>query len=115
MMEFISMLVSFFLTGPLQAEISEKLAAARAPQAIVTQMTDCARDAAPALLERAMSDPWWAATSSFSVWTGWPGPRRSSLRRRQVAVPPWRRRDRSSTPRHKACNSNGFRLRLMLG
>jgi hypothetical protein len=70
MMEFISMLVSFFLTGPLQAGISEKLAAARAPQAIVTQMADCARDAAPALLERAMSDPWWAATSSFSVWTG---------------------------------------------
>ena len=64
------MLVSFFLTGPLQAEISEKLAAARAPQAIVTQVADCARDAAPALLERAISDPWWAATSSFSVWTG---------------------------------------------
>jgi hypothetical protein len=70
MMEFISMLVSFFLTGPLQSELSEKLADARAPQAVVSQLSDCARDATPALLDRAISDPWWAATSTFSVWTG---------------------------------------------
>ncbi len=68
------MLVSFFLTGPIQAELSEKLAAARAPQAIVAPLVDCARDAAPALLSRATSDPWWAATSAVKVWTGFASP-----------------------------------------
>lgn len=74
MWDFISLLVSIFLTGPLQDELSGKLAAARAPQAIVAQVTDCARDAAPALVERAVSDPWWAATSTLSVWAAYSRP-----------------------------------------
>ncbi|MBX9758319.1 MAG: hypothetical protein K2Y29_06045 [Beijerinckiaceae bacterium] len=74
MMEFISALISFFLTGPLQTELNEKLAAARVPQAIVTQVTDCAREAAPALIGRALSDPWWATTSSMGVWAGYSRP-----------------------------------------
>lgn len=74
MMDFFAALISFFLTGPLQTELNEKLAAARAPQAIVTQVADCAREAAPAVLERALSDPWWAATSSLSVWAGYSRP-----------------------------------------
>ena len=68
------MLVSIFLTGPLQSELADKLAAARAPQAVVTQLGACARDAAPALVERAVSDPWWAATSVVAVWTGFSRP-----------------------------------------
>ena len=71
---FIAMLVSIFLTGPLQSELSEKLAAARAPQAVATQVAGCARDAAPALVDRAVSDPWWAATSAFAVWAGYSRP-----------------------------------------
>lgn len=74
MWEFVSLLVSIFLTGPLQDELNEKLAAARAPQAVVAQVADCARDAAPALVERAVSDPWWAATSTVSVWAGYARP-----------------------------------------
>lgn len=74
MMDFIVALISFFLTGPLQTEINEKLAAAGAPQAIVKPLIDCAREAAPAVLERALSDPWWAATSTLSVWTGYSRP-----------------------------------------
>ena len=38
MMDLLSALISFFLTGPLQTELQEKLAAARVPQAIVTQV-----------------------------------------------------------------------------
>jgi hypothetical protein len=74
MSEFITFLISFFLINPLQAEFSDKLAAARAPQAIVTQLSDCVVTATPALIERAFSDPWWAASSSFSVWTGQASP-----------------------------------------
>lgn len=74
MMDFIATLISFFLTGPLQTELNEKLAAARVPPAIVTQVSDCAREAAPALVERAVSDPWWAATSALGVWVGYSRP-----------------------------------------
>lgn len=70
MMDFIATLVSIFLTGPLQAELSEKLAAARAPQAIVAQVTDCAAAAAPVILDKVVSDPWWAATNVVRVWAG---------------------------------------------
>ena len=74
MSEFISLLVSIFITGPLQSELTEKLAATRAPQAIVTQVADCAREAAPVLVERAFSDPWWAASSALTIWTGYARP-----------------------------------------
>ena len=47
MQDLIAALVSFFLIEPLQAEMADKLAAARAPQAIVAEVTACARDAAP--------------------------------------------------------------------
>ncbi len=70
MQDLIAALVSFFLIEPLQAEMADKLAAARAPQAIMAEVTSCARDAAPRIVERVISDPWWAVSSGFQVWTG---------------------------------------------
>ncbi len=70
MMEFFAALVAFFLTGPLQAELSEKLQIARAPQAVLSSVMACSKEAAPAIVERVLSDPLWAATQTFNVWTG---------------------------------------------
>ncbi len=63
-------LVSFFLIDPLQAEISQRLAAAGAPQTVVADVAACARTATPAIIERASGDPWWAATTAAGVWLG---------------------------------------------
>lgn len=63
-------LVSFFLIDPLQAEISKRLAAAGAPPTIVADVAACGRTATPIIVERAMSDPWWAATTAAGIWIG---------------------------------------------
>ncbi len=63
-------LVSFFLIGPLQAEISKRLEAAGAPPTIVADIASCGRTATPALVERATGDPWWAATTAVGIWLG---------------------------------------------
>nr|AGS49884.1 long-chain-fatty-acid--CoA ligase [uncultured bacterium esnapd21] len=70
MQDFIAALVSFFLIEPLQAEMADKLAAARAPQAIVAEVASCARTATPLILARATSEPWWAASTAFGLWFG---------------------------------------------
>lgn len=70
----IAWLVATFLIGPLQSEIADRLEAGRAPAAIVQQMTDCASAAAPALIQRAGSDPWWAVTTAFGAWIGTTSP-----------------------------------------
>jgi hypothetical protein len=36
----------------------------------VADVSACARGATPAIVQRAISDPWWAATSAFQVWMG---------------------------------------------
>jgi hypothetical protein len=74
MQDLIATLVSLFLIEPLQAEIGENLGAARAPQAVVAAVTACARTAAPVFVERAASDPWWAASSAVRLWAGWVPP-----------------------------------------
>jgi hypothetical protein len=68
--DFIAALISFFLIGPLQNEIADVLTATRAPQEIVAQVTECAAAAGPAIIDRAVDDPWWAASSALSVWVG---------------------------------------------
>jgi hypothetical protein len=70
MQDFIAALVSFFLVDPLQAELAERLAAARAPQAIAAEVVSCARTAAPLIVDRTMADPWWAASNALSIWVG---------------------------------------------
>lgn len=70
MQAFIAALISFFLIEPLGTEFRDRLEAVRAPQAIITGITTCIERATPALADRAWSDPWWFATTSFNVWTG---------------------------------------------
>lgn len=74
MMEILAAVVTFFLTGPLQTELNEKLAAARAPQAVATHLASCAGKAAPAMIEKALSNPVWAVNSVLGVWTGYARP-----------------------------------------
>lgn len=69
-MELFAAVVSFFLTGPLQAELSEKLQIARAPQAVVSSVMECSKEAAPAIVDRVLSDPVWATTQTFYVRAG---------------------------------------------
>ncbi len=70
MQDLIAALVSFFLVQPLQAEMSERLAAGRAPQAVVAEVAACARAATPLIVARATSDPWWVASNAFGIWVG---------------------------------------------
>ncbi|BAU94052.1 long-chain-fatty-acid-CoA ligase (plasmid) [Methylorubrum populi] len=74
MPDLFAALVAFFLIDPLKAEMADKLAAARAPQAVVAQVSACARSAAPQIVERATADPWWAMANTFNVWVGSKGP-----------------------------------------
>ena len=51
MQDFIAALISFFLIEPLQAEIAEKLKAARAPQIILNDVATCAQAARPVIVD----------------------------------------------------------------
>jgi hypothetical protein len=74
MQDLIAALISFFLIEPLQAELADQLAAARVPQALVAQVTSCARTATPVVVERAASDPWWAVSNGVRLWAEWGSP-----------------------------------------
>ncbi len=66
----IAWFVDTFLLGPMQAQVTEQLQAARAPTAVVAQLGGCATAALPRLVERAVADPWWAISSGIGAWTG---------------------------------------------
>ncbi|WP_046862167.1 hypothetical protein [Microvirga massiliensis] len=70
MQDLIAALVAFFIIDPVQAEMSERLAAARAPQAIVTDAAACLRTAAPLIVQRAVNEPMWAIGTTFELWVG---------------------------------------------
>ena len=70
MQDLIATLVSFLLIQPLQAEMSERLSAGRAPQAVIAEVAGCARAATPLIVARATSDPWWVASNAFGIWVG---------------------------------------------
>ncbi len=72
--DIISFLIATFLIGPLQSEVASRLADARAPSAIVQQVTRCVSDAAPLIVVRAGNDPWWAITTAFGAWIGTTAP-----------------------------------------
>jgi hypothetical protein len=74
MYDVIAALISLFLIQPLQVELSETLATAKAPQAVVAEVTTCARDATTSLIDRAVEEPGWAASSAIGLWTGWVTP-----------------------------------------
>src|SRR4051794_37197579 len=70
MQDFIAALVLFFIIEPLQTEIAEKLASAKAPRAVAAQVAACARTALPSAVNRAASDPVWAVSAAMQLWAG---------------------------------------------
>lgn len=70
MQDIVAALAAFFIVDPLKAELAEKLAAARVPQALVGELTSCATAATPVVVERLGSDPLWAAGAVIRVWAG---------------------------------------------
>ena len=70
MQEIIAALVAFFILDPLKADISERLAATRAPQALVRELAACAQRETPTVVARLAQDPWWGVTTVVRVWAG---------------------------------------------
>lgn len=75
MLDLFMLLVSMFITGPLQSSLTEQLSQARAPAAIIAQVQECATTAAPALATRAVEDPWWGITTVAGIALGMTDPR----------------------------------------
>jgi hypothetical protein len=74
MQEFFAAMIAFFLVKPLEERLSERLAKAHVPQAVMNEVISCARTAAPILVERATRDPWWAVINGLQLWAGWARP-----------------------------------------
>lgn len=74
--DFVLSLVSFFVIDPFRAELEQTLAAARAPAAIMQDIEACTRAATPVLLDKAMTDWWWAGTTAVYVSVGMTTPER---------------------------------------
>jgi 4-hydroxy-3-methylbut-2-enyl diphosphate reductase IspH len=68
--DLIAALISFFLVGPMQSDLRDRLAEARAPAAVVQQVVECATAATPVLATRGVQDPWWALTTTLGIWVG---------------------------------------------
>lgn len=66
--------VASFLLGPLQSGLATALEAGRAPAAVVEQVTRCAAEATPRLVDRAMNDPWWAISTAIGASIGTSSP-----------------------------------------
>ncbi|WP_156386711.1 hypothetical protein [Aureimonas sp. Leaf454] len=74
MQDIIASLISFFLIQPIQAEMTERLSAARAPVELVETLTGCIADAGPAVVRRASDDPLWAIGSAAGILVGLTAP-----------------------------------------
>lgn len=72
--EIFAIIVNILVVEPLQAEMNERLAQARAPQAIIADVRTCATASLPILADRAAADPAWAVTTALNVWIGTAAP-----------------------------------------
>jgi len=68
--DLFAFLVGIFIVDPLQAEMNERLAQIRAPQAVIAEMRACAESSLPTLANRAWAEPGWAIATTLNVWTG---------------------------------------------
>ena len=68
--ELLSTIVSVLIVDPLQAEMRDRLAQIRAPQAVIADVRTCAETSLPKLADRAMAEPLWVVTTALNVWTG---------------------------------------------
>lgn len=74
--DFVLSVFSFLVIEPFQAELNSKLRAVQAPAAIIQQVEGCARAAAPVLVDKAMTDWWWAGMTAVYVTIGMQAPER---------------------------------------
>ncbi|PYB75449.1 hypothetical protein [Rhizobium wuzhouense] len=72
--DFFSFLFAAFVIDPIQSEVALRLEQARAPVAVVSQVNTCLSTTAPALLDRAAQDFWWAGSTIVSLTTGFTTP-----------------------------------------
>lgn len=70
MQDLFAALINLVLVDPLQHEIAEAFAASRAPHEVVVSVATCATAHGSQIVDRALGDPWWAASSAFGVWVG---------------------------------------------
>jgi hypothetical protein len=70
MQDLFAALINLVLVDPLQHEIAKALAATRAPQEVVVSVATCATAHGSQIVDRALGDPWWAASNAFGVWVG---------------------------------------------
>lgn len=68
--DLLAFLLSTFVVAPFHAEIADKLALARAPQAVIAEVGACAGAAVPALTERLSGDWQWVVTRTVGIWIG---------------------------------------------
>ncbi|QRM29809.1 hypothetical protein [Microvirga sp. VF16] len=68
--DLLAFVVSVLIVDPLQAEMRDRLAQIRAPQAIIADVRTCAETSLPKLADRAMAEPLWVVTTALNVWTG---------------------------------------------
>ncbi len=98
MQDFFAALVAFFLLEPLQQQVTETLAATRAPQEVVTALASCASDHGSEIIDRALCDPWWATSTRSAFGAALLIRRRCFWKRRPAVRRRSRRRGRSSVP-----------------
>ncbi|MDP9813828.1 hypothetical protein J2W42_006704 [Rhizobium tibeticum] len=72
--EIIASVFSMFLIEPLQAEVAERVAAAKAPTEIALASQECLTTQAPRLLERATNEVGWAVSNAVGLSIGWTDP-----------------------------------------
>ncbi|MCZ7450854.1 hypothetical protein O8B93_25070 [Agrobacterium rhizogenes] len=72
--EIIAAIFSIFIIEPMQAEIADRVAAAKAPAEIVRASQECLATQAPRLIDRATNDMGWALSYTVRVSLGWNNP-----------------------------------------
>ena len=70
MQDIIAALISFFLIEPVQAHITQRYADAGLSAQAAAEVASCFSKATPGILDRAGSNPTWAAYHAAGYWTG---------------------------------------------
>ncbi|OYU90909.1 MAG: hypothetical protein CFE29_08820 [Bradyrhizobiaceae bacterium PARB1] len=64
----IYLFVRAVVLDPLQAELTDRLAKAQVPTAIISQVKSCTTSALPVVARRVQDDPRWAVGIAIDVW-----------------------------------------------
>ena len=69
MNDLLSTLFSYFVVSPAQSALAERLTQAGAPRDVIGKVAACGPKAAE-LVDRIMTDPWWAISTAIRTWFG---------------------------------------------